>query len=225
MDHSLTEKNLESMTAVCAIDGVVGIRSRGQGRFQCAVKKAEKRKAWADRHPDNARANRVSGRAAHRLASFDETTMTGECPVCGTVGVVVKGRRRKDGRPGVMCRNRAAELYPNLIEESSQDWCPTCRKTYLDASGGCAYCDDREQTDVGYGLKVMASRHAESEWVDEAYGGELPHIYSLAEHDPYGLDGDTVANPALKVIGAGVPAGTNPQKFIADWLRQNAHLL
>lgn len=224
MSHVLTEKNLETKTAICAIDGPVAIRSRGNGRFRCAVKKAELKRRYVERHPDAVRRGR-GGRSAHRLTSFDESTMTGECPVCGTVGAVVKGRRRKDGTPGVMCANRAKELWPNGLDETPQEWCLTCNRVYLDASGGCRYCDDPEQTDVGFGLRATEDLRKEAEWVAEAFDGELPHIYNLAESDPYSVDGDQVENPAIKVIGGGVPAGANPRTFVADWWAQNAHLV
>lgn len=225
MNHILTEKNTQTMTAVCAVDGPVAIRSKGAGRFQCAVKKRELRKAYVERHPDVIRRNRNTGRSAHHLTSFDAATMTGECPACGTVGVFVKGRRRKDGTPGVMCANRAKELWPNGLTEVSQERCSTCRRVYLDADGGCRYCDDRERNEVGYGLRVFEAERREAEWANEAFDGELPYIYNLAETDPRLLDGDTVSNPALVVIGGGVPAGMTKKKFVDTWWAQNGHLV
>jgi hypothetical protein len=223
VNHTLTEKNFETMTAVCSVDGPVNLRSRGSGRFCCSVKKSERHQRWAQRNPEKARANRRS-RSAHRLTAFDQTTMTGECPLCGTVGVVVKGRRRGDGTPGVMCANRAKELWTNL-DETPQERCSTCQRVYLNAHGGCSYCDDREATDLGYALKIMEERGRELDEIKERFDDELPFIVNPATYAAYSLDGDTVSNPAIKVIGAGVPAGTSPKRFIDQWWAANGHLV
>lgn len=223
-NHTLTEKNLETLTAVCAIDGPVKLRSRGAGRYCCSVKKSERHQQWAQRNPDRARQNRRT-RSLHRITGLDENTMTGDCPVCGLVGVVIKGRRRKDGSPGVMCANRAKELFGSARHDEVQERCSTCQRAYLNADSSCLYCSDRSQSEVGYGLKEMEALQKEAQRVQDWTEGELTYIYDLGEHSPYSLEGDTVANPALKVIGAGVPDGMSTKKFIEQWMRDNAHRL
>jgi len=214
MSHFLTEKNLDTMTAVCAVDGPVNIRSKGTGRYLCAVKKAEKSRAYADRHPEKVRANRAI-RSAHRLASFDESTMTGECPVCGTVGVVVKGRRRKDGRPGVMCANRAKELWPSAPAEEPQDFCTTCRRTYLTAGGVCLRCADESHTDLNHALAAQRSRAADHLLAASLSDGEIPMLVDPSD-DQNEMPRSESAVFGWKTIGSG-----DPNK----WWAENAHLI
>ena len=223
--HRLSQVDKEKRTAICSACGPVDIRSKGTGRFVCAVRKRERRAGYAERHPDKVQADRRR-RSSHRLVSSDPSTMTGVCPVCGPVGVVIKGRAKKDGSPGVMCGKRAEELWPGASDEAPQPMCSTCSRAYLDADGTCRYCGDREQNEVGYGLKLMQARQREAEFIEDWYAGELTHLFNPGEVPTTSIEGDTVSNPSLKVIGAGViPPGTNPQKFIQSWLRDNAHLL
>ena len=191
----------------------------------CGKRLADKKAAYAERHPEKVRARRAK-RSSHRLVSSDPSTMTGVCPVCGPVGIVIKGRVKKDGSPGAMCKTRALELWPDGVDETPQQMCSTCSKVYLNADGSCRYCGDREQNEVGYGLRAMEARAREAELVEDWYAGELTHLFNPGDTPATSLEGDTVSNPALKVIGDGVvPPGTNPQKFIQSWLRDNAHLL
>lgn len=217
--HRLTEKDVENRTAVCSVDGKVTIRSRGKDRWVCGVNAAARRRRWAERHPEKARTNRAV-RSAHRLTSFDEATMTGECPLCGTVGAVVKGRRRKDGRPGVMCANRARELYPNAPAETPQEFCRICYRAYLSADGACPRCDDREQTDWAYALRAAEYRDAQDAAV-------LSMVVDEEELDGMGSRVDLTDDPAelprfdnrvrgWRTIGAGSPNA---------WWAANAHLV
>ena len=232
--HRLTGKDLTGRTAVCSVDGPVGIRSRGNGRWECAVKRAaktraykaghpervrEQRRRWAERHPEKARAGRAA-RSPHRLTSFDEPTMTGGCPVCGTVGAVVKGRRRKDGRPGVMCANRARELYPNATSETPQEFCRICRRAYLTADGACPRCDDREQTDWAHALRVSEHRDRDDERILssllDADEFELVSTRVDADDDPAAMPRSESSVYGWRVLGAGDPNA---------WWAANAHLV
>lgn len=210
VNHTLTEKNFETRSAVCSIDGPVSLRSRGRGRWECAVKKAEKKRAYLERHPEKARASRRS-RSAHRLTSFDASTMTGECPLCGTVGAVVKGRRRKDGTPGVMCANRAKELWPAGLDETPQDFCTTCRRAYLDAAGECPRCTDEAHADLNLGLAVMRQHGREAMEADDWFDGEL-YVTTTDDETPRHEN----AVPGWKTLGAG---------SANRWWAENAHLV
>lgn len=213
MAHILTEKNLETKTAVCAVDGPVAIRSKGLGRFQCAVKKSEKRRAWADRNPDVARASRAT-RSAHRLTTFDASTMTGECPVCGTVGAVVKGRRRKDGTPGAMCANRANELWPTAGPETPQEFCGVCRRAYLTADGVCLRCSDDDQVNLNLGLAVIATQRREALEIEDLVEDGLTVITPL--DTPAEMPRIESAVHGWKTLGSGDPH---------RWWAENAHLI
>src|SRR4249919_24253 len=145
VSHRLADKDFVAMTATCSVCGPVKMRTRGKGRPVCAVRTSERRAAWAARNPDKARRNR-RGRSAHHLTSFDASTMTGECPVCGTVGVVAKGR-------GYMCRVRAQELW-TIQQEVPQTRCAECRKNFVRADGTCPSCTDRKGLDWAYALRA-----------------------------------------------------------------------
>lgn len=51
-EHRLSGRDLETMTAVCAVCGPVRVASRGRGRWVCANRKAERE---ASRSPAAAR--------------------------------------------------------------------------------------------------------------------------------------------------------------------------
>jgi len=124
----------------------------------------------------------------------------------------------------MMCANRAKELWQNL-DETPQERCSTCRRVYLDHNGDCSYCADREGTDLGYALKVAHDNAVLSTAIEELLDGELPLVVNPKSYSTQSVDGDTVSNPAIKVIGAGVPTGTSPKKFIDQWWAANGHLV
>lgn len=204
------------MTAVCEIDGLVKMRTHGKGRTACAVKLADKKARWAARNPEKARANRKS-RSPHRLTKFDQSTMTGECPVCGTVGVVPKGR-------GFMCRTRAEQLW-KVQQEAPQERCSECRKNYLRADGKCPYCSDREHLDWSVGIRAEQDAADLMQMVQDRRGDGMGLLVRAKTDNPSSVEGEYVSNPSLKTIGAGVPAGRRPEGFIRDWWAENAHLV
>lgn len=205
------------MTAVCSACGPVPLRSRGKGRFACGKKLAAKHARWVKENPQRARQNRKS-RSAHRLTSFDASTHTGQCPVCGTVGVVPKGR-------GYMCRTRAEELW-TIQQDAPQQRCPDCLKNYLSADGSCRYCSDREGLDWAYALRMQQHKGDEMQRVHDTLEPSLGFVIDPQKYDTRSVAGDQVANPALKTIGGGVtPPGMRPQRFIDKWWADNGHLV
>lgn len=216
ISHRLSEKNFVKMTAVCSACGPVAMRSRGKGRMACGKKVAERHARWAASNPQKARQNRKS-RSLHKLVSFDPSTHTGICPVCGPVGVVPKGR-------GFMCRTRAEELW-SIQQSAPQERCPECRRSFLSADGTCKYCTDRMHLDWAYALADMERKRAELRQTKAWTGEDLDFIVDPQYHDPTSVNNEHPANPALKTIGAGVPNGMRPQKFIDKWWADNAHLV
>jgi hypothetical protein len=214
--HRLADKDFMGMTATCAVCGPVKMRTRGKGRPACANKLAARRAAWAARHPEKALRNR-RGKSAHHLTSFDASTRTGECPVCGTVGVVPKGR-------GWMCLVRAEELWSHQ-QDVPQQRCPECRKNFLCADGTCPSCSDRARLDWAYALRLASAEADLREDFDSFTGEPLGTVVNPERYDILSTEGDTVANPGLKTIGAGVPRGLNPETYIKKWWAENAHLV
>lgn len=216
ISHRLSEKNFSTMTATCSVCGPVPMRSRGKGRMACGKKIAEKHARWARGNPQKASRNRNT-RSAHKLASFDASTHTGLCPVCGPVGVIPKGR-------GWMCETRAKELW-SIQQSAPQERCRVCRRAYLSADGTCRYCTDREHQDWAFALADMERKREEMAQVRVWTGEHLDFVIDPHRHDLLSVEGEHVANPELKTIGAGVPKGTRPQKFIDQWWAENAHLV
>lgn len=128
--HKLTEKNFSTMTAMCSVDGLVGLRKAGKS-VRCATANSAAQKAWAQANPEKARANRRL-QSDHRL---DGET----CSVCGPVDTVPWGR-------GVACGNRARQLRSKQQKAVSRP-CPDClaldgRRIWIRGDGTCPRCTD-----------------------------------------------------------------------------------
>ena len=188
ISHSLSDRDTAAMTATCAVCGPVRLKTRGRGRFVCGVRAAERHAEWAARNPEKARRNR-RGRSAHHLTSFDESTLTGECPVCGIVGVVPKGR-------GFMCRTRAEEIWTQQ-QSSPQQRCGVCRRVWLSADGTCAYCSDREAHDWSLGLKTDQDladlKQLAHDWAEDIK--PLETIVDEKTHSAYAMPRSESAEP------------------------------
>lgn len=135
--HRLLKKDVSTLTAECSECGLVAIRKAGNG-FQCATKKALSHKAWANRNPEKAAANRRQ-KSEHALFARDYVKLTAECVRCGPVQMVAYGR-------GYTCGNRSRELRTNEQPEP-QRYCPDCMaldgdRVWLRANGSCPRCTD-----------------------------------------------------------------------------------
>lgn len=133
--HRLLSKDVNTLTAQCSVCGLVAIRKAGDG-FQCAVKKAAGQRAWTEKNPDKAKANRLL-RSDHELFNRDYLQLTAQCVICGPVPMTAWGR-------GYTCGLRAAQLRV-IQEDTPHPECSTCRvvdhlRVYLLADGSCARC-------------------------------------------------------------------------------------
>ncbi len=52
MDHKLTKIDTEKRTAKCSICGPVKIHAKGNGRWRCAIRSRDTKRAWLQQNPD-----------------------------------------------------------------------------------------------------------------------------------------------------------------------------
>lgn len=131
--HSLTNKNLEALTATCAVCGD-GVRVRvSRGKWICVAGNRQARARYRKAHPDRAAADRKFRPSKHRL----QNRKGGEdiCSICGPVVSVPQGW-------GYMCPTRAVELGWKPTQSDPQPLCPSCKKRHLDNMGACPLCDE-----------------------------------------------------------------------------------
>lgn len=219
--HKLSNKDLEAMTATCSVDGPVKLTRAGSS-VRCSVAAANAHQRWVRLNPDKAKANRAT-RSAHRLTSFDETTSTGECPVCGTVGVTPKGR-------GWMCSNRAYELWRRQ-QDVPQARCGRCSKVWLRADGSCPACDNEDQLVLSRSIRASRDLRAviaqAGKWgriEDEGYS----RLIDTVNHTPaveYAMEPFESAEPGWRTLGGGTPAGVPSRRFVERWWQQYGHLV
>lgn len=113
--HRLTEKDIESRTAVCSVDGEVRIYRSGRS-WVCATKQNTYTRRYLRRHPDK----RGGSSNPHRLGWTDPGSRKAECAKCdGVVDVVPVGR-------GWMCQARAVEIGRLRSEPEPQAYCRDC---------------------------------------------------------------------------------------------------
>jgi hypothetical protein len=210
LGHRLTDKDPTGGTAVCAVCGPVKMRSRGRGRQACANNLAARRRRWEERNPEKSQASR-RWQSPHKLTAVDPSTRQGECPVCGPVTAVPKGR-------GWMCETRAKELWANQ-QEAPQSRCPKCTRAWLVADGSCPRCADG--LNLSAELRKAQFNADEKHWVLDACDSNLDLVFDEAKYNPLSVLGEQVENPALKTLGAGVPEGRRAEQFIRDWWRKN----
>lgn len=204
--HSLSDRDLSTMTASCSVCGPVGIRAAGNG-YQCSVKKAAGHQSWAKANPEKAAANRRA-RSDHRLSGRDPQARRAVCSVCGPVDMTPWGR-------GFACSKLAASRR-TVQEKAPTGHCSECRiiderLVWLRADGSCPACssrDDRwshipaERRDPG------GRQAADLDWLglevdeDEPYGTGFsfsgdPEAYTVPERES--------AVPGWKTLGSDRP--------------------
>jgi hypothetical protein len=123
-----------------------------------------------------------------------------------------------------MCRVRAQELW-TIQQEVPQTRCAECRKNFVRADGTCPSCTDREKLDWAYALRVGHDKAEVRDEVNQWHGGGLDLVVDPLRYDIDSTLGDRPANPALKVLGEGVPRGASRDAFIRKWWAENGHLV
>ena len=204
MIHSLREKNLETMTGNCSVDGWTAIGYNGHAYF-CKKAKRESIQRSKARNPKATQRGKQS-RSKHQLSGD-------VCAVCGPVVPAAWGR-------GYMCPNRMREMGWTPQERPTSK-CPVCMTHWLKADGTCPSCQDREATDVAYGLMLDEGRKAAFQFID----GEFRRVIDHEDDLPEAFDSVT---PDVPVLGAATPWNATHQvrpEYAAIWLagRQKEH--
>jgi hypothetical protein len=199
--HSLTEKDTDRRTAVCAVCGPVKIRKNGK-TWLCANKRKEVTDRWEQLNQGKVNARR-SVVSAHHLSSADIRSMTGTCPLCGPVAIVAWGR-------GYLCANRAGELR-QVQQEAPARRCWKCCTWSSEANpvledDVCRRCTD--ELTPGHTLDYIPG--ARSHTVESLREASLYVEFDEAgmhvgyPDDPYKLD-DQQPVPGWKTIGSPLP--------------------
>lgn len=215
------------MTAECEVCGPVWLASKGRGRWACGRKEAARQaRKQAAMPAEKQAARRAAPPSPHRLVQFNPSTRTGDCPVCGLVGIVPKGR-------GWMCEKRAGELWSRQQDEP-QGRCGVCN-AWLAACGACRGCADQSDLDWGdmltparskrlsrEGRRLSADFGSEAGMAESDAEGEAPYRggYSVihtevwdsvtgemveSAPDAWAMDDYESAVPGWKTIGSGRP--------------------
>lgn len=201
--HRLLKKDPQTNTGECSVCGLVAIRKNGAG-FICAVKKAQAQKAWRERNPEKAAANRRL-KSDHSLFNRDYLKLTAECVKCGPVTMTAWGR-------GYTCGSRAAEL--RSVQESAP--AEACRECWLiDGSkvfkrgGLCPRCSDPRLSDTGAALRDAEHRADDMDGTPDGF-----HTVDLETYDPYAMPEDESAVPGWgrsRVLGSERPWNEVPR--------------
>ena len=191
--HHLTEKDLETRTAVCSVCGPVDIRKASRG-WQCGVKKRAGSREWMQAN----RGRRSEARSPHRLDWKSTETGDGLCSECGPVKIVAYGR-------GWAC----AEGTTRRAQGAPTPYCPDCRdddgKIIPLADGRCPRC----VMSLNQQLLADADLHRQidrSGYVDEA----APLVPLVVGHwaDPYQMPDFETAVPRWKTLGSRTEVAT-----------------
>ncbi len=182
--HHLTDRDLETRTAVCSVCGPVGVIKAGNG-WTCATRHGRAARRRARLVPRS----RSTGRSPHHLTDHDPESRTGTCPVCGPVSIVPWGR-------GWACAQRATELGRVRQQEAPQEWCQDCRAAdgtlvWLPTEGPCPRCG--AGSDLARGLRELEDARKAMEG--------LPPGFHLTGGDPYEMPEYESVVPGWKTIG------------------------
>lgn len=215
--HRLSAKDPDNLRAVCSVCGPVDIRRAGNS-FQCAVKKAQGKKAWKARNPDRVAASR-NGNNPHILHS--QKSDTAICVLCGPVDTVPWGRGRvcgvmarqrrsvQESVPHGRCMSCWVEVDPgvDVVEVEEGEKPPVLRRhvVWLRADGSCPRCSDPVAADLGRALREgeRGLTSDEVELVDLAEVGFS--VGALGAGPDAGNRLETVT-PYLRVIGSATRA-------------------
>jgi hypothetical protein len=199
--HSLTNRDQSTLTADCSVCGFVAIRKAGNG-FQCAVKIAERHKAWTHANPDKASANRRL-RSEHELFNRDYLALTAGCTACAReVDMVMYGA-------GYACGVRARELRSVQQQSTVGSRCREC--TIVDgpanaprllADGTCPRCaEGPDRYDPSH---VVPERRRKDHGVAAEYEFAGYHVV-YEDDDAYQMPESESAVPGWKTLGSSRP--------------------
>ena len=195
--HSLTNKDLSTLTGECSVCGFVAIRKAGNG-FQCAVKKAENQKRWRRDNPAKSNEDRRR-RSEHQLHNRDYVALTAYCAACrGEVDIVMFGS-------GYACGVRARELRTVQQETLAGQWCRECQ--IIDGfrvrvtADGCPRCNDPRLSDLTASLRDLEtnSRRAADQGVPAGFHVERDG------YDSYAMPEWENAVPGWRTLGSSRP--------------------
>src|SRR5919108_4048890 len=106
--HSLSEIDVERMTAICSICGPTQIRKR-VGKKYTNYLCVNQLRTYLRKHKRNQYTSRVSNPLSHILSEIDEENKTAVCSRCGLVEIYMWQGKRKMGR---RCSNASVEDSP-----------------------------------------------------------------------------------------------------------------
>lgn len=233
-EHRLSGRDLETMTAVCAVCGPVRVASRGRGRWVCANRKAERE---ASRSPRRRQAG--GRRSRHRLGVVEAGVAT--CATCGPVRAVpygtgfacentpgVRAGAARQGEPAATC---PAHTVPADREVTHPDGSVTVVRKwiqYLRRDGSCARCllDSGVPFEQVFPGKARSARMAaeEAAWLNSVFGLDDEVDTQPAYRGGYlTTDGLDPATPEYdsRVYGW----RTLGEGSASDWWRKNGHLV
>jgi hypothetical protein len=189
MTHRLTDRDLETRTATCAICGPVKIQRSGNG-WACGNRANAQSRKQKRANPQRDRTSKTE----HVLEWQSTELLSGLCRECGPVDIVPWGR-------GYACGARAKELGRVNHQDAPQTWCRDCwaemagdpdrYRVWLLADGTCPRCSSGQ--DLGTELRALEDGR-------QALVGLEPGFH-LVSTDPYSMPDYESAVPGWHTIG------------------------